>query len=288
MIRLGAPIFMADSYYPSEIDDPQALARTHREKGYRAAYAPRVPLKESRLIRQVREAFAREDVLLGEVGYWGNLMDTDSGIRRDNREKMAESLALAEELGANCAVALAGSYCRGSVTDEHSSRNFSEDAFAEAVDMARYFIDLVRPKNSYFTYEIYQFGVVDSVDMLERLIQAVDREQFGVHLDLANLVNCPRLYYKSAWLMEECVKRFGNKIVGAHAKDVRLRDHRATVYIDEVPNGQGGLDIAACMRSLHRLPQTVPYLIEHRNSLEEYEAAAAYLQKVAKQENITL
>ena len=40
--------------------------------------------------------------------------------------------------------------------------------------------------------------VIDSTDMVVKLIKAVDRKQFGVHLDVVNLVNCPRP------LLEKC------------------------------------------------------------------------------------
>lgn len=288
MIRLGAPLFMTDSYYPPVIKDPYALARAHRGKGYSAAYAPLIPLNDRHLIMETKQAFALENVMLAEVGYWGNLLDTDSALRKENREKMTEALALADALGANCAVALAGSYCSGFVTNEHRAENFTRDAFAEAVDMARYFIDTVKPTHTSFAYEIYQFGVVDSIGAIRRLIRAVDRPQFAVHLDLCNLVNCPRMYFQSAQLAAECAKSFGSKIVAAHAKDLRMKNHSSTVVFEEVPNGTGGLDLAACMAMLYKLPQTVPYMIEHLRSEAEYDNAAAFLRKTAAENHICI
>lgn len=285
MIRFGGPIF---GFNDMTHFDPPALARAYKSKGYTAAYAPKVKLNETEKIKDIRKAFETEDIIIAEVGYWNNLMDTDPETKRNNRAEMLEAFRLAEELGAKCAVGLAGSYCHGSVPSSHSERNFSQEAFDEAVDMARYFIDSVKPKNAYFTYEIFQFGIVDSVEMIEKLLKAVDRRQFGVHLDLANLINSPRVYWKSGDIVRECIKRFGGRIVAAHAKDVIMKEPSITVVLEEVLIGQGMLDIAACIRELHKLPQDVPYMMEHLKTEEDYDRAAAHIRKVAFQEGIII
>lgn len=296
MLRLGGPVFLgknvkaagAAERHGSIADDPIALAMAHKAKGYTAAYAPKVNLSETEKIRDIRKAFAQEDILIAEVGCWCNLMDTDPETRKKNRSDMLEALALAEELGANCVVGLAGSYCHGSAPSQHSEKNFSQEAFDEAVDMARYFIDSVKPQKTHFTYEIYQFGVVDSIEMIVKLLKAVDRKQFGVHLDLTNLVNCPRAYWTSGDIMRECIRQFGDRIVAAHAKDVKMKEPSITVILEEVLNGQGMLDIATCVRELNKLPQNIPYMIEHLKSEEDYDLAAAHIRKVALNEGILI
>lgn len=295
MIRLGGPIFQnnikaagAAESHGAAADDPSLLARAHRAKGYTAAYAPRVRLTETEKIREIRKAFEKENVLIAEVGCWCNLLDLDPETRKKNRADMLNSLALAEELGANCVVGLAGSYCSGGVPSHHDAKNFSEEAFEEAVSMARYFIDSVKPKKACFTYEVYQFGVVDSVEMISRLIQAIDRKQFGVHLDLTNFINSPRTYWTTGEILRECICQFGDRIVAAHAKDAKMKEPSSSVLIDEVIPGQGNVDIAALVRELHRLPQQVPYMMEHLKTEEEYDQAAAHIRKVAAEQGILL
>lgn len=295
MIRFGGPIFQnnqkaagAAESHGALADDPAALARAHKAKGYSAAYAPRVSLRDADKIRDIRNAFENEDIMIAEVGCWCNLMDIDPETRDNNRSIMLESLALAEELGAACVVGLAGSYCHGDVTSQHSKRNFSQEAFDDTVDMARYFIDSVKPKKTFLTFEVYQFGVVDSIDMICRLLKAVDRKQFGVHLDLTNFVNSPRAYWTSGDIMRECIRQFGDRIVAAHAKDVRMKVSIPSVILEEVIPGEGNLDIAVCIRELHKLPQQVPYMMEHLASEEEYDRSAAYIRKVALSEGIPI
>ena len=285
MIRFGAPVFLP----PAEAEDPIALARAHKAQGFTAAYAPPVDLKDSARIREIRRAFADEDVMIAEVGFWANLVDLDDAARRENRVGMRNALALAEELGARCAVDIFGSYAfHKHGTEVHVAKNFSPEAFEEAVAIARYYLDAVRPKTAHFAYEIFPFNVVDSAAEIERLIHAVDRPMFGVHLDLVNLINCPRAYWNNGAIMRECVQRFGERIVAAHCKDLKLREPAISVILEEVPPGQGGIDFATALREMDDLPQAVPYLLEHLNSAEEYDQAAAHLRAVAQSIGIAI
>jgi sugar phosphate isomerase/epimerase len=268
--------------------DPVALAKAHRRKGFTAAYAPQVDLRDTAAIRAVRDAFEREEILIAEVGFWDNLVDLDPVSRKRNRQSMVEALALAEELGARCAVDIFGSYCSGNGNSQHAAKNFSDEAFDEAVAMARFFIDEVRPKTAFFVYEIFPFSVVDSAEQICRLIKAVDRKQFGVHLDPVNLINQPRTYWTSGDVIRECVRLFGDRIVAAHAKDIKMKEPAISVILEEVPAGKGNLDIATFLRELHRLPQTVPLMLEHLSSEDEYDLAANHYRSIADQQGISL
>jgi len=269
-------------------DDPVALARAHRAKGFTAAYAPHAGINETDKIRAIREAFAAEDVIIAEVGFWENLVDTDPETRAANRQRMLEALALADELDARCAVDIFGSYVHGNGNSQHVAKSFSQEAFDAAVEMARFFIDSVRPKTACFAYEIFPFSVVDTPEMIAKLIEAVDRRRFGVHLDLVNLINCPRAYWNSGEIMRECVSLFGDRIIAAHAKDIQMEEPAISVILQEVLPGQGQLDIAANLRELHKLPQEVPYMMEHLANEGEYDQAAAHIRSVAKQEGILI
>lgn len=121
MIRFGAPVFLSENErsgcagesHGSSANDPEALARAAKAKGYTAVYAPKIPISDTARIHTVRDVFKRSDIIIAEVGYWDNLVDTDDTARAKNRTAMTEALALAEELHAQCAVDIFGSYCRG-------------------------------------------------------------------------------------------------------------------------------------------------------------------------------
>lgn len=266
--------------------DVYALARAHRERGLSAAYCPQVAVDDRERLRDVRNAFAAEGIVLAEVGGWRNMLHPDAAEARRERQRMAEYLAIADEVGALCAITCIGSP-GGPGQGSHDAFNFSADAFAAAVDNARWLIDTVKPKRARFVYEIYPFSVADSPANIRRLLDAVDRPQFAAHMDLVNLVNCPRLYYENAALARESVRLFGDRIVSAHAKDLAMREE-VSVIMHEVRPGCGAIDYRTYLRVLHELPQTVPLMIEHLPTQQEYDLGVDYIRSVADAEGIPL
>jgi sugar phosphate isomerase/epimerase len=288
MMRFGAPLFEEDLRAVGVSDfsdifaiDPYALAFAHRQKGYGAAYAPLVKLSDTTRIADIRRAFTKENVIIAEYAFWNNLLDTDQATRAAHMGTMQETLAIADAIGACCSVNILGGYVHGPGDTAFVARNFAEDAFADAVDIARFMIDTVKPKTARFTYEIFPFNVVDSVDSIERLIRAVDRKEFGVHLDNTNLINSPRTYFASAEISLECVRRFGDRIAAVHIKDIALQQPAGTVILNEVIPGDGGFDLRAFISAIASLPQEVPCLMEHLKSAADYERGAAYIRKCA-------
>jgi sugar phosphate isomerase/epimerase len=295
MIRLGGPVFMADekaagageSHGASGVD-PALLARKHREKGFTAAYVPKIDINDTATIRATREAFEKEGVVLAEAGYWDNIMDTNAESRTFHRQRQLEAFALAEELGAVCSLNIFGSYCHGNGNSQHKALNFTDEAFEAAVDMARYFIDTVKPKTAFFAYEIFPFDIIDTAENIERLIKAVDRRQFGAHLDLVNLVNCPRAYFSSGDIARECVRRFGDRIISCHVKDIKMKEPSISVILEEVPMGQGNIDLKTFMRQIEGLSRPVPFMMEHLNDEAQYDAAADYIRNTGRELGINL
>ena len=276
-LRLGGPCF-------AKTQDPEALALAHREAGYRAAYCPAVALKDTARVTAIREAFAKHDVVIAEVGRWCNLLEADSEKRRQNLERVTEGLALAEEIGALCCVDIAGSYSTTSWFGPHPD-NFSDRAFDAIVENARKIIDAVKPRRARFCYEMMGWALPDSPDSYLRLIKAVDRPALGVHLDPCNLVNSPQRFYQSTALLNECFDKLGRWIVSCHAKDLTW-DVEMNVHFREVVPGTGSLSYATYLKRLAQLPQNPPLMIEHLKNEEEYTAAREYIFKVGREEGL--
>jgi sugar phosphate isomerase/epimerase len=294
MIRLGGPVFIqttrtagAGETHGSDLTDPEILVQAHQAKGYRAAYAPNVGLNEREKIRDIRKAFEKADIVIAEVGYWKNPLHLNEGERKTARNQMIDTLALAEEFGARCAVSNVGSYVDETVR-YHNEVNFTDQAFDAAVENARAVIDAVKPQKTTFSYEMFPFNILDNPESIRRLIDAVDRPQFAVHMDLVNLVHNPRTYYRNGQIIRRCVEIFGHKIVSAHAKDIKMAMPAISVILNEVPPGTGNLDYKSYLRCLNDLPHNVPLMMEHMKSPEEYDGAAAYIRKTAATEGISL
>jgi len=273
-LRLGGPVF-------ARTDDPEELALAHRRLGYRAAYCPKVSLGEPDRIRTLEQAFAKHDVVIAEVGRWCNLLDADPEKRRKNLQNVTEGLALADAIGALCCVDIAGSFSTTHWYGPHPD-NLTPRFFDAAVENARKIIDAVKPRRAKFCYEMMGWTMPDSPDRYLKMLQAVDREAFGVHLDPCNLVNSPEKFYRNGDLLIECFDKLGRWIVSCHAKDLTW-DVEMNVHFREVQPGRGSLDYTTYLQRLSRLPQNPPLMLEHLSKPEEYAAAAAHIVSVGKQ-----
>jgi len=270
-MRLGASL-------STHSEDSEEIARTYVDAGYSAAVCPPASLDQPERILAIREAFARHDVMLAEVGVWNNMLDPDPARRAANVEANVHALALADELDARCCVNIAGSFNTTRWDGPHP-RNLSEEAFELTVQNVRQIIDTVKPKRTFYTLETMPWVIPDSPDSYLNLIEAIDRPMFGVHLDPVNLINCPARYYDNAELLRECFSKLGPWIVSCHGKDILMRD-QLTVHLDEVRPGLGALDYKVFLQELSRLPGDVPLILEHL-AQDEYPLAREYVVGVA-------
>ncbi len=261
-IRIGGPLFTKET-------DPEKWMRVARMQGYRAVYAPNLSLDDLSLVHDWRNAAKSNDVVFAEVGCWCNLMDPDPEKQNFNRDRFVKSLALAEELDARCAVNIAGSYNRNSWFGP-SKENTSEAFFEIAVENARKIIDNVKPKRAKLAYEAMGWAVPDSPDSYLRLFKAIDRKEFGVHLDICNMVNSPTKYWYNTDLINESFDKLGQWVVSCHAKDLRW-DIEMNIHFVECIVGQGIIDYGTYLKRIAALPNDVPLMIEHMKGQKEYE-----------------
>ena len=277
-IRLGGPVF-------GKFDDPEALALAHRKAGYSAAYCPGVSLKDTDRIRAFSAAFAKHDVVLAEVGRWVNLMETDGEKRKKNIETVTDGLALAEAIGARCCVDIAGSFSSTSWFGPHAD-NFTQAYFDAAVENARKIIDAVKPKRARFTYEMMGWARPDTADEYLKLIKAVDREAFAVHLDPCNAVNSPEKFYHNTALLNDCFDKLGRWIMSCHAKDLAWQVEMNVHFVEVIP-GRGVLDYTTYLKRLSALPQNPPLMLEHLANEKEYEQGRKYIVETGQKAGLS-
>jgi sugar phosphate isomerase/epimerase len=271
-MRLGGPIFLNS-------DDPGELAQEHRRLGYRAAYAPKVELKDKDRIKAIIKEFAARDVALAEVGAWVNMLDPDPEKRRKNMAYVQERLALAEELGTRCCVDIAGSY---DPKGGPNPRNLSQEFIDATVENCRTLIDAVKPARTKFTIEMMPFSFPSGPDEYLKLIKGVDRKAFAVHLDACNVMNSPERMYHNGDVIRECFRKLGPWIASCHAKDLNWEEY-VQVCLREVIPGRGQIDYKAYLSELSKLPVDAPLMLEHLKTAEEYEEGRNYIQRVARE-----
>jgi sugar phosphate isomerase/epimerase len=256
------------------------MAAEHVRRGFGAAFCPRVALTDFARVGAIRDAFSSRGLVIAEVGAWCNMKDPDPTKRRVNLEYVVSQLALADEIGAVCCVNVAGSFHPTSRRGPHPD-DFRQVGFDATVEAVRHVIDAAAPRRARFAIELTAFAYPNSPETYLRLVQAVDRPAFGVHLDPVNIVNSPEKYFDSGRLIRQCFDTLGKWVVGCHAKDVVIRD-TVVMHVDEVRAGLGALDYRAFLTELSRLHVDAPLMIEHLPSNEEYALAAEYIRGVAR------
>ena len=179
---------------------------------------------------------------------------------------------------------IAGSFNPDSWFGPHPE-NLSDRFFDAAVENARAIIDAVKPTRTTFCYEMMAWALPDSPDSALRLVKAVDRKAFSVHLDPCNLVNSPTRYYASSDLIRECYAKLGPRIASVHAKDLTW-DIEMAVHFREVRPGLGSVDYGVWLAEHARHTPDVPLMIEHLPDETEYDAARDHIVKVGRETGI--
>jgi len=276
MIKLGGPIFGAPN-------DPEGWVNAHRKLGYTAALCPVDVSASAETVNAYAEAAKAGGLIIAEVGAWSNPISADEEERKAAIRRCCEMLDLADRIGALCCVNIAGS--RGAQWDGPHRDNLTPKTFEMIVDTVREIIDNVKPSRTFYTLETMPWIFPHTPESYLKLIEAIDRKAFAVHLDIVNLVYSPELLFDNANLINRCFDLLGPHIKGCHAKDVTISG-KLTVHIDEVRPGLGEIEWPTLLRRLASLPEDIPLILEHLPTSEEYDAAAAFIRSATAKEGI--
>ncbi len=277
-MRLGGPIFTPYS-------DPKSWVEAVKALGYRAAYCPIKLEDDEATVKAYAAAAAEADIVIAEVGAWSNPLSPDAATRQAALDLCKRSLDLAERIEARCCVNVSGSL--GEQWDGPAPANLTEETFQMIVDYVRDIIDAVKPRRTFYTLEPMPWMHPDSPDSYLRLIEAIDRPAFAVHLDPVNMICTPQRYLNNAVFLRECFAKLGPHIKSCHAKDILLHS-TLTVHLDEIRPGLGQLDYRTYLREAAALENDVPVMVEHLPNENEYQLAVDYIRSVARSEKLKL
>lgn len=279
MIRLGGPVF-------DEYNDPGEWIQAIKNLNYTAAYCPVGLDASTEEIIAYRTAAEDAGIIISEVGAWSNPISPDEEQRQEAIELCIRGLQVANEIGANCCVNISGSRNKEKWAGPHME-NLSDETFDMVVEVTRKIIDAVKPTQTWFTLEAMPWSFPHTPDAYLRLLKAIDRERFAVHLDPVNMVVSPEVYFNNGEMIRECFKKLGPHIKSCHAKDIILRDDVYTPNLNELRPGLGKLDYHVFLTKLSKL-DNVPLMMEHLETAKEYELAANYIRSVANELNIAI
>lgn len=278
-IRLGGPVF--EKYY-----SPGEWVGVLKKKGYRASYCPISPDSDDIIVDSYKKAAEQNDIVIAEVGAWSNPISPDSKNAEAAIEKCIASLALADRIGARCCVNISGSRNLQYWAGPHPE-NLASETFNLIVETTRKIIDAVKPTQTFYALEAMPWSYPDSVESYLKLIKAINRERFAVHLDPVNWITSPQVFFKNGEMIREAFKKLGPHIKSCHAKDVIIDEETYLPRFDEIRPGLGNLDYDVFLQELSKL-NDIPLMMEHLQTSEEYELAAGYIRKTGNMFNIEL
>lgn len=264
---------------------PEEWAQAALEAGYSAVYFPVDHTADTAVIDGFVKAAKDHDLVICEIGVWNNLLEKDPVKRQENINRAIRQLELADYVGANCCVNIAGSY--SDQWDGPHKDNLTERAFDEIVLSTQKIIDTVNPKNTCYSLEPMPWMYPDTADSYLRLIKSINRKGFAAHLDPVNIINSPQLYYRNDEVIKEWFDKLGDHILSCHAKDIILSS-KLTVHLDECRPGLGELNYTTYLECLSKLDDRVCMMLEHMTLESDYIEATQYIKGLAKGMGIKL
>ena len=277
LMRLGGTVYC---------DNPAEWEEKLVQSGFRAITAPftcNTPADEIKRLLRIAE---KHDAVIAEVGVWKNVFDPAEG--RANLEYAVRQLKLADELSIPCCVNIAGTESTAG-WDAADPSNFTQAMYDRLVSSLREIIDRANPKKAFYCLEPMPWMLPDSPESCLQLMKDVDREQFAVHMDFVNMINCPRRFLNAEGFIEECFSKLGPYIKSTHLKDSRMDPMQLTTVLNECSPGEGSLDFIRVLRIIDRyLPADAPVLLEHMTTFEEYRRAYVYTAAKAAEAGVSI
>lgn len=264
-------------------NSPEDWMQKVRSMGYSTVTAPVDSSAPASVIAEYKKAAEQMQVTFGEVGVWRNTLDPNEAVRKVAIEYAKKQLALADELGANCCVNIAGNY--GEIWDGFSEANYTDEVYAMIVDSVREIIDAVKPVRTFYTLEPMPWMAPDSPEQYLQMIKDIDRKAFGVHLDYVNMISNPKRYVQSGAFIERCFSMLGPYIKSIHGKDVFMETEFTTLIHETMP-GKGTLDYPRILKLVEALGEDTSFFVEHLPDEASYREATAFIRSSAEKAGI--
>lgn len=261
---------------PLKHKSPQEWAKNQVKLGCATVNFPLNCNDEEKKIIAYKEAADKAGLTIAEVGIWRNALSGNAEEKQSNMDYCINQLRLADFLGARCAVNVAGAF--GPRWDGGYKANFTDEAWKKTVAMVQEIIDIANVKNTYFTLEPMPWMIPTGPQEYIRLIEAVDRDRFAVHMDIINMTNSADRYFNAEEFIDECAEVLGKRIRSCHIKDVHLNE-RYTLQLEECGPGDGEFPLRHYVEKMNEIDPDMPVILEHLNSDDEYLKYLKYLKE---------
>lgn len=232
-----------------------------------------------------REEMARVRSLLGAAGVvpaqanatYERLVDPEHDLRLRGIRALQAACRCAAWLGAASVYVRPGSLNRAGHWTPHP-RNTAPDTVDRLVASLREVAHVAEAEGVPLAIEGHAVSPLPTAATVREVIDRVGSPMLQFNMDPVNFVTSIPAAYENGALIDELFDVLGDRVISAHAKDVRVED-RLVVHIAECPPGEGILDMARFLRRFEGARPDGWVLIEHLR--DELVPAAAEAMRLA-------
>jgi sugar phosphate isomerase/epimerase len=228
--------------------------------------------------KTIRDTFRRHNLPICCISGYTNLVHPDPDKRKANLAMLKQIIRHAGELGTPYVISETGTFDPDSDWVHHP-KNKTREGYEECRDMIADIVQCAREHGARFLIETYVNNVIGSVGETLRLFADINDPTLGLLMDPTNYFELHNIDQMDQQL-NAIFDALSDKILIAHAKDVRKAEKDQGVVLSSIDAGEGhalqgvgmielpppGLGVLNYDLYLKRLAQkhpNIPIIIEH-------------------------
>lgn len=206
---------------------------------------------------KIAAAFERRGITIAAAFGYANLLDPVEARRKQEEARIYALVKNWKRLGCRNISTETGTFNDKSPWLD-APENFTEEGYLKCRAALEKLAKVAEEAGAIVSLEAYWRNCIDSIERAERLFREVDSPALKLVMDPCNYYRKEDLPKMDA-MLEEMFKRLGDRIVVAHAKDVKA----AADGTDLPAAGRGVLDYPLYLRLLAQLDRPMDLLLEH-------------------------
>ncbi|NHF59559.1 sugar phosphate isomerase/epimerase [Flavobacteriaceae bacterium TP-CH-4] len=249
---------------------------------------------------KIRDTFRRYNLPISCISSYTNLTDPIPGRRKANLDRLKKIIEHAHDLGSPYVPSETGTFHPDSDWIHHP-KNKTEQGYEECRDIIKELVDFSRDHGVTFVVETYVNNVIGSIEESLRLFADIDDPHLKLAMDPTNYFEEHNIGDIDGTL-NRIFDALSDKIVFAHAKDVKLVQEDKGVQLTEVTAteghslrgvgkielpapGLGDLNYNLYLRRLAKAHPNLPIIIEHLEE-EDIPRAKKFLDQKLMEEGV--
>jgi len=206
---------------------------------------------------KILASFERHGIAIAAIFGYVNVVDPNPARRKLGDARLKSLLHSAKRLGCRNVSTETGTFNEKSQWLD-APENFTEEGYRQCRDAFEKWAKVAEEAGAILSIEVYWRNCIDSIERAERLFREVNSPALKLVMDPCNYFRKDDLP-KMQPMLHDMFKRLGDRIVVAHAKDVKA----AAEGTDLPAAGRGVLDYPLYLRLLAQLGRPVDLILEH-------------------------